>query len=176
MSDLADVQAKLEGTLSLDEGGRKTIANLFAIVIVHRKTAADGMASTATANTLVWTNPFTTPVRLRRLVITPGSTLTADASNFATITIKTDDAAAGTPAIALTVTTELAAAANGTGNWATSVPISRQISGDDATVAVGAAAAEVDVVAGGSVWFNIAKTGTGVVVPVSDYTLVVEKL
>lgn len=149
MGDCSDVKARLS-VFAQDDGGEDTLHALTDIVTVYAKTAADAMASTTTANTSFWMNPYDFAVKVVSACILPQSTLTADPSNYATITVKTDDGAAGTPAVAVqwdTTTT-------GTGSWATSVKEAGTVTAANTNVAVGAC-----------LHFNIAKTGTGVVVP-----------
>lgn len=132
----------------------RNITDLFGAP--YRKTSADAMASTATANLQIgFVNQFDFSIRLvSASVVAVGGTLTASDTDYATVTLKFDDAAAGTPAAAATWTTQT----TGTGNWAVGVKKAATLT-----------AANCTLVAGGVVWFNIAKTGSGVVVPTSDY-------
>ena len=126
------------------------------MVAQFNKAAADGMANTVTADTWFWTNPydFTLYLQSARLVATTGS-LTADNTNFAVITIKTDNGAGGATAVGLTATTAI----TDTGNW-----VVNQSKTFNAVTG-----ANIALVAGGNLWFNIAKTAAGVVVPISSY-------
>ncbi len=143
-------------------GGLPTIDQALDFQVQYLKAAADGAASTATADTLIWVNPFDFPVYVVSAYAATASTLTADNTNFATLTLKTSDAlAAGATAVALTMTTAI----TDSGNWAANVPepyTSRTI-------------ANVAIPAGGGLWFNIAKSGTGVVVPISQYVVRLSK-
>lgn len=163
MSDLYDQQAKIAGTIGNDEGGEAATLNLFALVARYSKTAADGAASTATSNTKIFTNPFTTPLKIVRATAQGnGAGLTADNTNYATISLLTDDGAGGAPAAAMTIITQLTAQ----GTWTSNVSVAF----------ANPTAAALTVPAGGNIWFAISKTGTGVVVPISDYQIVLAKL
>ncbi len=139
-------------------GGQPTIDEALAFYVPYAKTAADGAASTATADTpFLWTNPFSFPVYVvSGYMTTTGAGITADANNNATITIKTNDGAGGATAIALSITTDVA-----TGNFTANV----------SKAFTSVTIANTAVPPGGRLWINIAKGGTGVVVPVSDFTV-----
>jgi len=169
MSLLGDFMRALAGT---DGIGRDTPAltgnpNTSNVPVVHQafdltipfaKAAADGAAGTATADTLFWTNPFDFPVLVVAGRITPiGAGVTADNTNFATITIKTNDGAGGATGIALTANTTITDLGNLTSNQSKSFTLLTP--------------ANQIVPAGGGLWFNIAKSGTGVVIPISNYTI-----
>jgi hypothetical protein len=123
------------------------------------KAAADGAAATATADTLFWTNPydFTVYVVSAKAVMT-GAALTNDAANNAAISLKTNDGAGGATAIAATLNTTVAA------HGATLLQ-NQSVAFEVIT------AANIAIPPGGGLWLNIAKNGTGVVVPVSNYTV-----
>lgn len=161
MGDITDVKAKLGGTVALEDGGEDTIHDLTDIVAQYDKASADGMASTTTSDTLIWCNPYEFSLRVVRAIIVSGSTLTADDTDYATITVKTDDGANGTTATAATWTTTT----TGTGDWAA----------DTAEVAT-ITAANATLVSGGCLHFNIAKAGSGVVVPASKVFVVLRKV
>jgi hypothetical protein len=59
--------------------------------------AADAAANTNTANTKLWSNPFSYPVEIKSVEINASSAITADATNYATITLYRDDGADATP-------------------------------------------------------------------------------
>lgn len=165
MSDLLDIQAKIAGTMGNDEGGESTVLDLFSLVVPYDKTAADGVAGTTTANTKVWCNPYSTPLKIVRATLNPGGTLTASDTDYATISLLTDDGAAGTPVAATTILTKTVAG-GGSGNWASAVSL----------VFANQTASALAVPAGGCIWFAIAKAGLGVVVPVCKLQLVLAKL
>lgn len=159
MSNLGDFKRGLTA-LAQATGGLATINQMVSVAIPYAKTAADGMASTTTADTLFWINPFDFSLKIVSARLVSASALTADAANYATITVKVDDGANGTPATALTWETSL----TGTGSWVADT-------GESATVT----AANAVVVAGGCLHFNIAKAGTGVVVPALFIQIVAER-
>jgi len=126
------------------------------------KAAADSMAADATALTKhSWSNPFAYPVLLVGGIISPAAALTADATNNASILVKVDDAANGTPATALTWTTSLV----GTGSWVA----------DTAEAPTAFAAAAQIILPGACVFWEITKGGSGVVVPIMNIELVCRK-
>lgn len=167
MSLLGDFMKALAGT---DGIGRDTAAltgnpNTSNVPVTHQafdlwvdfdKTAADGAAATATADTFVWTNPydFNLLVTAGR-IITLGAGVTADPANFATITVKTDNGVGGATAIALTATTTVA-------------DLGTLVSNQSKLFTLLTPANQI-LVPGANLWFNIAKSGTGVVVPISSY-------
>src|SRR5450631_3420720 len=111
MSLLGDFLRALDGTDGLGRAtaslaGNPNTANVpvvhqaFDLSAVFAKAAADGAAATATADTLFYTNPFDfNLVVTAGKIIGVGAGITADPANFATITIKTDNAAGGATAI-----------------------------------------------------------------------------
>jgi len=135
-------------------GGGPTVAQLVDFHERFDKLAADGMASTATADTLLWTNPydFTVYMVSARLTCT-GAGITADNTNFATIALKSNDGVGGATATGLSITTAITDSGNISQNQSKSF-----------TLLTSAGAA---IPAGGGLWLNIAKSGAGVVVPVS---------
>lgn len=171
MSNRTFIQA-LGGSLGEGHGsssypsnsGVQIVDNLIDFVAApYRKTAADGMASSTTANTQIgFMNPYDFSIQLVSAWVIPvGGTLTADNANYATVSLLFDDGAAGTPATAASWATQI----TGTGNWAVGVRKAGTIT-----------TANKVLVAGGVVWFAIAKTGSGVVVPTSDYYMRFRKL
>ncbi len=141
--------------------------------IARTTKAADGMASTTTAATKFFTNTYAFDLEVMGFGISPDSTLTADATNNATINILTDDAADGTPGVALSLTTSIAAP--GSGNWATDV----QQKVTQATAGAGTkgtlTAAGLRLRPGANLFFSIAKGGSGVVVPASSIQVLLRK-
>lgn len=174
MSALDTVQQKLIGTIALDpgltsQGASDAVKNLCAFSATFNKSAADGMASTATSATkfITFSNPLSTPLRVSRVVINPGGSLTQDAANTANIIISTDDGVGGAAATCCTLVTT-PVASGGTGTWAANTAIV-------ATEAMFTQANRV-VGAGGNLWLTISKNGTGVVVPILNITVLLEKL
>lgn len=156
MTVLADFLRSLAGTFGKDRD--PSIYQAFDLAVPFIKAAADGMASTATADTCFFTNPFDfNLVVIGGLIDATGAGVTADASNNATITIKTDNGAGGATAVALQAITSIA----DLGTLTQNVP--------KAFTTV--TAANTILAPKASLYFNIAKGGTGVVVPASSYSV-----
>lgn len=156
MSNIADLKKKIAGDLAQDSGGQDTVNQLNDFVVTYQKAAADSMAADATAVTSFWHNPFDFTCYVVSGTISAAATLTAHDTNNATITVEADDAANGAPAAALTWNTDTTSG-GGTGNWAV----------DTAVPHVTRTAANCAVVAGANLHIQIAKGGSGVVVPIS---------
>lgn len=141
-----------------------TIGALFDFQVQFQKAAADGMASTATADTKFWTNPYTFPLQIVAASFNADAGLTADNANNASITVKADDGAGGAT---VALATWLTAIANGTGNIVAQIAKAATSLNNNATVSIAP---------GASLFFNIAKNGTGVVVPSGVFTLRIRKI
>lgn len=169
MSALSTIQDKIIGVQALDvTSPADAVAELFAFPRSVAHASAEN-ATTNVANTKVFVNPFSYPLKIKRAVYNPtGAGLTADNTNFATINILVDDGANGTPAIGLVAVTTLNTSVTGaTGNWT-----------EDTNVNFAVLNAEnIDVPVNGVVWFNIVKSGAGGVdVPAGELTLLFQKL
>jgi len=158
MSNIGEYQKAQAGATASPYGGGPTVAQAYDFHERFDKLAADGAAGTATADTLLWSNPYDFPVYMvsARLTLT-GAALTADNANFATIALKSNDGVGGATATGLSITTAI----TDSGNISQNQPKAFTL-----VTAAGAA-----VPAGGSIWLNIAKSGTGVVVPVSQISV-----
>jgi hypothetical protein len=166
MSNTNDVIKKLAGSEANDLGGIDTVNKLFSNLVVYKKAAVD-TTLLETYTLKVWTNPYDFPVRIARIVYNPDATLTANTSNYATITIETDDAANGANATAAAVTTSTVAG-GGTGNFVA-----------DTQVLFPASAYTVentDVVPGANIFLTVAKAGAGILVPAGVLNIVLYKL
>src|SRR5262245_37712869 len=117
-----------EGYAVTGQSADEIVQGAFEETAYFAKPAADGMASTTTAATKGngvngidggYTNAHSFDMEVFGFIITPNATLTADAANFATINVLTDDAADAAPAAALSLATSIAAP--GSGNWAVDV-------------------------------------------------------
>jgi hypothetical protein len=119
------------------------------------KTAADAMASTASAvTTFVWPTIIAAG-NVTKIIINSTAALTGHATDNAVITVnKLDAAGANTTAVGAITTTA---------SW---------VAGTDVVVPLTAAA--IAVVEGGSFNMAITKGGSGVVVPICSVTVVVE--
>jgi hypothetical protein len=149
MSDAGDIQDRLAGTIALDEGGQDGVYKLFDFVVPYAKTAADGMASTATTDTLFWSNPFDFSVKVASATLIQTTGVTASDTNYATVQIKTDNGAGGATAVAAAISTTTTDSGNITANIKKNLTVT---------------AANATVVSGGNLYFAITKTGAGVVV------------
>lgn len=167
MSNIGDFMKGVDGSLGVGRTASALPGTSVAQPVVNQAfdifappftKAADGAAGTATADTIIFNNPydFTLYVQSAKIVATSG-TLTADNTNFATITIKTDNAAAGATAVALTLTTAI----TDSGNWAALIA-------KNFTAVTGA---NIALLPGANLYINIAKSGAGVVVPASITTV-----
>lgn len=128
------------------------------------KTAADGAAGTATAETAIGLiGPGPQAIALGAVQIHPAAALTADATNNATITVNKRTAAAPGTAVPIAIGVTAPSGANSTGSWTAwqAVPL---------TIQTGAGSF---VSPGDAITITITKGGTGVVVPqsyVAGYT------
>ena len=150
-TNLTALKKRLGGTDALDLGGGDTVDQLSDTHVRWTKAADDTLAADATANTKVWTNPYDFPLEVMGLKYSAGGTITAHDTNYATLSVKTDDAAAGTPVAALDMATKIT---GGTGN------VAAEISEAHTT----RTAANCTVPVGGNLYVAIAKAGSGVVV------------
>lgn len=147
--------ARIASHLGTNLAAKQEVAKQRTRQYVFFKTAADGAAATATAETAVNWQRLQAAGRVSTIHIQPTAALTGDPTNNATITVSKRDAAGANKATLGTITT--------TASWVagTSVPLTLT-------------AANLDVVEGGSVTFEISKGGTGVVVPISSVVVAVE--
>lgn len=125
------------------------------LVIV--KSAADAMASTATSET---SQNIGTDVqgRVYACYFTPtGAGLTADNTNFATVTLSARTAAGGASTSFATLTTTLTSSGTLTQYVRKAMVLTT-----------------VDIAAGCDITLTIAKSGSGVVVPVGYFTILIE--
>lgn len=116
------------------------------------KAAADGAAGNATAETAIGVvGPGPVNIAIGQVNIHPSAALTADNSNFATITVAKRTAGGG--AVTIATATTKTAGGGGTGNWVAWTPL------------VIPASAGASLAPGDAITVTIAKSGTGVVVP-----------
>jgi hypothetical protein len=125
-------------------------------VAVWPKDAIDAAANTATAEHAIGHSPAAGTVRSVKYV--PTAALTADNTNYATITVWKRDSAGANQTKVAEVTTQI----TGSGNWTAFAPVALTLQ----------AAANIALAAGSSLTVQIAKAGSGVQVPAG--TLVVE--
>lgn len=164
MSNLGDYKKGLSSLVQAPAGNGLPVVNqALDVNFQFTKAAADGAAATATADTLVYTNPYDFPLYVvsAKGVMT-GAALANDANNNAAISFKTNDGAGGATAIAATLNTTVAA-------HGATLPQNQSVNFDVIN------AANIAIPPGGGLWFNITKAGTGVVVPVSNYVVRLQK-
>jgi hypothetical protein len=178
MSDVRELLKKLTAfgqdlttTSTIVPGSSAELATMYATAFhVQISKAADGAASTATTNTFMFCNETPYPMYvLSASYVSPAGTITASATDYATISVLTDNGAAGTPAAAGQRSTTIAAP--GTGNVAAAIKADILTAG---TITAANSTARV-LVAGGILWFAIAKAGSGVVVPAGTITVTLAK-
>jgi hypothetical protein len=155
MSNLGDFKRGLTA-LAQGTGGLDTIHQALDLQITYNKTSADSMATDATSAVLVYVNPFDFPLKVVSGRLVSAAALTAHDTNNAVISFRTDDGADSTPAIAISWTTST----TGTGNWVADIPESGTITAANAVLAAGAC-----------LHFGITKGSSGVVVPVTYFSL-----
>src|SRR5689334_15074199 len=93
----------LTNSSAVNPGAPGELAAQFAFAYTQgfSKTAADGAAATTTAATGFFWNPHPFPLYVTGATyVSQAGTITADAANFATLNILTDNGAAGAPAAA----------------------------------------------------------------------------
>lgn len=121
-----------------------------------QKTAADGAAATATSEFPFFVAPFAGKV-LHLAVANGASTLTASDTNYATVIVSKRTAGGAAVAVAQ-FTTQTTGQPQGTGSWAAWSNLFAPAAGILANFAQG-----------DQITFQITKTGTGVVVPISTF-------
>lgn len=146
---------------SATQGSKEAARNLIRREFILVKPAADAMAADTTAYTAAFQIRMTRAAKILGAYINPQSTLTAHASNFATIKVVKGDGAGGAETIMASVTTEV----TGSGNWAAGVP---------EALTVSATAADTRIARGEVLGFSIAKAASGVVVPICSITVELE--
>jgi hypothetical protein len=159
MSNLGDLKRGMTA-LAQATGGLDTIHQLTDFHFSYNKTTADSMATDATAATLVWVNPYDFAVKIVSGRLVSAAALTAHDTNNAVISFRTDDGADSTPAIAISWTTST----TGTGNWVADIPESGTITAANAVLAAGAC-----------LHFGITKGSSGVVVPVTYFSVRIQR-
>jgi hypothetical protein len=140
--------ASLGDSTVLLHGGEPVVQQLTDFWVRFTKASDDGTASTATADTLVWGNPFDFICEVVAARYVANGTITADNTNFATLQVKTQNAAAGATAVAAALSTTI----TDSGNVAT-----------DIAEAFTLTPANVQVPVGGTLKFAITKAAAGVI-------------
>jgi hypothetical protein len=124
------------------------------------KVAADGAAGNATAYTAAPQIRMPRACKVLGVYVHPQAALTADNANNALVKVVKGDGAAGAEVVCASMTTNVAS-----GNW---------VAGTTKALTLSGTVANLRIPAGGVLSFSIAKNGTGVVVPISAFTVDVE--
>lgn len=127
--------------------------------IFYSKDAADATAATATTEKVITRAPFKCRVVSAYFIGDTASTITADGTNNATITLSSNAGAGGASTAVATYTSDVAG-----GNLAALVP--------KLLTLVPAAAA---IASGSILTFKITKSGTGVVVPTGKLVILLQR-
>lgn len=153
MSDMENAIGLRQGQLgsALGSGAKAQAEDEYMDVYEIDKAAADAMASTTTAET--GGPSFMRAGIVKRIEIDTEADAAEHADNHATITVSKRDAAAGNKATLGTYTTDTGVSQGTLTKWVTK--------------AFALTEANLVVVRGGKLTYEIAKGGTGVVVPVS---------
>ncbi len=149
MSNHSDAQKALVGILTNDRGGEATVNDLLDVLVVCEKPAADAAAADAT-NRNFWRNLTAATFRVEAVQVLPDAALTANDTNNATVNLLKGASATVTTNAASKQTTVANA------NWVADTPVSLTLS---------ATAANRLIAPNEILCLDIAKTGTGVVVP-----------
>jgi hypothetical protein len=112
---------------------------------VHAVAAESDAADTAASAPVL--GPYDTGREIKKLSILPAGAVTANDTNYATITVEVNDGAGGAKTELVALTTEVA-----NGNWVAGVPIVLTLTADD-------------IPAGGVIWITVAKAAAGVQLP-----------
>lgn len=148
MSHQRTISNRLVGTYGVEDentnsaSAREAMEQLLDIPL-SVAIATDAGATSNTANTKVWTNPFSYPVQLVSAVYNTDANVAADATNFATVDLLTDDGAGGTKVVGATIATNAAGFTLGVSRAFTLAP------------------ANCTIVSGGSLYRRAVKSGAG---------------
>lgn len=142
------------------------VSTLATVPVIYVKAAADGAAGTATSAQAVWRAPYNVRLISCSLLTHTGGTITADASNNATVRIRKADGAGGTPITMASYTSDVA----GGSVAALTTKALTNVTTSTANVS------DLYVPAGSIIVIDITKAGTGVVVPACIVNVSVEKV
>lgn len=147
---LMQLQGHKNAGPSTDPNMETMVDALCEFQLVYNKDAADGAAGTETADTYLGEIQYKS--ELLECYVISADTLTADNTDYATITVEKADGAAGTQTTIAEQTTKI----TGSGDWAaaTRVPITVVSDGEE------------EIAAGQVLSFKIAKAASGVAVPI----------
>lgn len=158
-----NVISKLVGMLSMGkyrDEPKKVERQLIRETFVLVKPAADGAAGTTTAYTAAYQITMPRACRVLGVRVQPAAALTADNTNNALVKAVKGDGAGGAETVCASMTTNVAA-----GNW---------VAGVTKTLTLSATVADLRIPKNGVLAFSIAKNGTGVAVPISNFIVDVE--
>ena len=163
MTRIASALSKIEGSNSASYDGSvpKAARQIIRRTFQLRKPAADAMAADTTAYTAADMVRMPRAARILGAWVLPQSTLTAHASNYATVKVVKADGAAGAETVMASVDTTVV----GSGNWAAGVP---------EALTVSSTVANTRIAKGEVLGFSIAKAASGVVVPICSITVELE--
>lgn len=163
MSRIADGLGALEtgNSASYTANPRKSARQLVRQIVTIVKPAADAMASTTTAGTASIQTWMPRAGRVIAAKILPTAALTADNTNYATVSLGKHDGAGG----AVTTMASRATTVADSGSW---------VAGTEVNLTLSATLANTYFAKGDVLGFAIAKAGTGVAVPISTLVVYVE--
>lgn len=169
MSTPNDISRITDGLAGLETGNsesytanvRKTARQLARQIVQIIKPAVDGMASTTTAGTASLQAWMPRAGRVIAVKLLSTAALTANDTNYATVSLGKHDGAGG----AVTTMASADTTTAGTGNW---------VAGTEINLTLSATLANTYFAKGDVLGFAIAKAGSGVAVPVSSLVVYVE--
>ncbi len=136
-----------------------------SVINVHleqwKKDAADAAAATTTAANHFFENKTGRQLEVTSVTILPDGTVTANDTNYATITLEREDGAAGGKETVAVITTKIT---GGSGDWAAGVPVTLTITSANRFI-------DPDAVLS----MKIAKAASGVAIPASVATVKMEE-
>lgn len=148
MSAHGTIRNRLVGAFGQEDGTASAIPSDAWTQFFERnhsdRVAADATAATNTANTICWSNPYDYPVQLVDAGMTFAAAVTANATDYGTVTLYTDDGAGGTPVAAGTYNTATTGFSAGVRREFTLTP------------------ANCTIAAGANLYRNYTKAGNGV--------------
>lgn len=167
LTDLQATNLGLQGgvfdAVASSQAGAADCANaMFETEINWIKTADDASAAAATAEFVLGTLPRRCMVVDLKYVSNDATGLTANAANYATITLSSRNGAGGN-ALTLGTTNTTPTANGGTGNWSQWNTVTLNVAAFDPTNAV--------IPLGGMATVTVAKQGSGVIVPAGTLTM-----
>lgn len=148
--------AEYATALASNQNAQAEAAKVFGDRYAVTKSAADAMANTATAETATAWRSVAYAGKVTSVIVNPTAALTGDPTNNAVITISKRDAAGANALTVATLTT--------TASWVAGTAVAFTLT-----------SANVALVAGGSLTLTITKGGSGVVVPISEIIIFVER-